>query len=222
MNHLHTFQTEQEFVDTVVQEIHSRVLKNASQGKIFRLALSGGSTPGPIYRKLTEQDIPWELVEIYLVDERYVPIDHPYSNYRMIRESLLDHVHPKKVVYFDTSLPIEECLQKYESNLYQDQKKFFDLILLGIGIDGHTASLFPGSLALEEKHRWVAHTTTDQFDVRDRLTLTFSALESSKEIFFLMKGEEKKKNFTTNLSKDQTIPAWPLLQKEKTTIYFTL
>lgn len=221
MKHFHTFQTEQKFVDAVVLEIHSRILNKTKEGKMFRLALSGGSTPGPIYRRLAEQDVPWEWVEIYLVDERYVPIDHPHSNYRMIRETLLDHVHPKKVVYFDTSLPIEECLQKYESNLDQDQEKFFDLILLGIGMDGHTASLFPESPALLEKKRWVAHTTTDQFDVRDRLTLTFPALRSSNEIFFFMKGEEKKKAFINKFSKDETLPAWSLLQDDKTTIYFT-
>jgi len=194
MNNTQIFQTEREFIEAVVGEIHSRILNKTRKGEIFRLALSGGSTPGPIYRKLAEQDVPWGQVEIYLVDERYVPLDHEHSNYRMIREAMLDHVKPRKVVYFDTSLSIEECLKKYESQLDSSQDQFFDLILLGIGIDGHTASLFPNSPALEEKKRWVSHTTTDQFNIRDRFTLTFPALESSHERFVLLKGRGKKES----------------------------
>ena len=208
------FSSESEFIETVTSEIRTRILKKTSEGKIFRLALSGGSTPEPIYRRLAEQDIPWNQVEIYLVDERYVSLDHQNSNYRMIRESLLEHVKPKKVVYFDTSLPIEECLKKYESQLDITQKEFFDLILLGIGIDGHTASLFPNSPALKERTRWVAHTTTDQFDVRDRLTLTFPALENAHERFFLVKN---KAEVIDRMEKDDhSLPVTKLTRKPNT------
>lgn len=217
MNHINTFQTEQAFIETVVREIHSRILQKTKQGKIFRLALSGGSTPGPIYRRLAELDITWEQLEIYLVDERYVPFKDPHSNYRMIRETLLDHVRPKKVVYFETSLAIEECLNEYESQLDPTQKEFFDLILLGMGTDGHTASLFPSSAALEEKARWVAHTTTDQFDVRDRLTLTFPALKSSHEQMFLLKGNEKEETLQEAIQ--QKLPAAVVLEKKSTQVF---
>jgi 6-phosphogluconolactonase len=211
------FSSESEFIETVASEIRASILKKTSEGKIFRLALSGGSTPGPIYRRLAEQDIPWDQVEVYLVDERYVPLDHPHSNYHMIRETLLDHVNPKKVVYFDTSLPIEDSLKKYESRLDPSQNDFFDLVLLGVGTDGHTASLFPNSPALEEKERWVAHATTDQFDVRDRLTLTFPALESSYEQFFLVKN--KMEILERIKSQDQTLPATRIAQKPNTLFY---
>lgn len=214
---IHTFKTESEFIQTVTDEIVTRILKKTSECKIFRLALSGGSTPGPIYRRLAEQDIPWDQVEVYLVDERYVPLDHPHSNYHMIRETLLNHVNPKKVVYFDTSLPTEECLKNYESHLDSSQNDFFDLVLLGIGTDGHTASLFPNSSALEENERWVAHTTTDQFDVRDRLTLTFPALESSHEQFFLVKN--KMEILERIKSQDQTLPATRIAQKPNTLFF---
>jgi 6-phosphogluconolactonase len=219
MNKHHTFQNEQDFIDTVVQAIHSRILRKIESGRIFRLALSGGSTPGPIYSRLAEQEIPWDQVEVYLVDERYVPLDHPHSNYRMIHETLLSHVKPGKFVYFDTGLSIEECLRKYESQLKETQDGLFDLILLGIGNDGHTASLFPNSPALGETERWVAHTTTDQFDVRDRLTLTFPALENADERFFLVKGTEKRDLIMNQSREDADLPFGKLIRLHGTSLY---
>jgi 6-phosphogluconolactonase len=219
MNKYHTFQNEQDFIEAVVHAIHSKILKKVELGSIFRLALSGGSTPGPIYSRLAEKEIPWDQVEVYLVDERYVPLDHPHSNYRMIHETLLNHVNPAKFVYFDTDLSIEECLSKYESQLKETQDGLFDLILLGIGTDGHTASLFPKSPALEETERWVAHTTTDQFDIRDRLTLTLPALEKASERFFLVKGTEKRDLIMNPSKEDTDLPFRKLISLHGTSLY---
>lgn len=160
-----TFNSEEEFIDETITFISSL---NPSS-----IALSGGSTPKPIYSKLNTQ------AQLYQVDERYVAKDHPDSNYKMITESGLNLQH-----YFDTSIPIESCLSKYEEKL----PKQFDLTILGVGPDGHIASIFPNT-KLPSKN--VAHTKTKNFAIEDRLTLTFTPILNSKNILVLLKNKPK-------------------------------
>lgn len=220
------FSSEDIFNRMVVASIRNRILKKTKNGGIFRLALSGGSTPQKIYRMLAkEKDIGWSQVELYIVDERYVPLDDKHSNYRMISESLAKPLEGKLRAFhfFDTSLPLAQALKSYEKDLRVNDSSFFDLIILGIGIDGHTASLFPKSKTLKISKRWTAHATTDQFDARDRLTLTYPALESSKEIFFVLKGEEKRAVLSQLVRAkpgDSKLPAARLFHREKTQVFF--
>lgn len=165
----------------------------------FFLALSGGSTPVQVYRALAQhKTIPFEKIELFQVDERYVPPDHPESNYRLIRENLLEPLHnrfPKRqvkdFVFFDTTLSPEQSLQKYALKL-KKKEKIFDLTILGIGIDGHFASLFPFCEALVKSIEPVAHTVTQQFSIPDRLTLTLEPILKSRNILVLLQGQQKK------------------------------
>jgi len=165
----------------------------------FRLALAGGSTPRQLYELLTSSafrdKIPWSRLHFFWGDERMVPHDHPQSNYRMAQEALLKHVPvPRANIHpIPTQASPEEAAQAYENDLRQHFGRGlpgFDLILLGLGGDGHTASLFPGAVALQEKQRLaVAHRTG--LKGFDRVTLTLPVLNQAQRVFFLVVGEDK-------------------------------
>ncbi len=165
----------------------------------FSLSLAGGQTPRTLYRVLATEyrdKIPWSRLHLFWGDERYVPRDDPGSNYRLVRESLLDHVAiPGENVYAaPTDLPEpEDAATAYELTLrgwFPTSWPRFDLVLLGLGSDGHTASLFPGSPALAERTRWVM-TARAPVEPRLRLTLTLPVLNHAALVFFLVTGGEK-------------------------------
>jgi 6-phosphogluconolactonase len=163
------------------------------------LVLSGGNTPRALYALLASthrNQIPWSQVYVFWGDERYVPRDDSASNYRMARESLLEQVplpfhniHP-----MPTHLPSPDAAARdYERTLRAQAEHHeppFDLILLGIGEDGHTASLFPRSPALHEKTRWVVAVTVPA-EPSTRLTLTLPAIATAARIFVLVSGTGK-------------------------------
>ena len=169
----------------------------------FSIALAGGHTPAKLYQMWAQggkggMRTPWERVHLFWGDERYVPHDDPSSNYRMARESLIAHVPiPKENVHpMPTELPQpEEVAEAYEAELrrfFGAGAPAFDLQLLGLGVEGHTASLFPGSPALEEKERWVAAVEAPAKPPQ-RLTLTLPVLNQARNTFFLVVGEDKRK-----------------------------
>jgi 6-phosphogluconolactonase len=166
----------------------------------FRLCLAGGSTPKSAYRLLARRnDLPWDCVEIFFGDERFVPPDHLDSNYRMAKENLLSsgNVQPRALLAMSTDGAPENCAEAYEEELRQQYGAsildpavpLFDLMLLGLGADGHTASLLPGQPVLEEMKRWVAPVPKGRDEVR--LTLTYPALQSSRLTVFLVAGADK-------------------------------
>ncbi|HEY8697695.1 MAG TPA: 6-phosphogluconolactonase [Rhizomicrobium sp.] len=182
----------------------------------FRLALSGGSTPKLLYRELATfgARIAWDRLEFYWGDERFVPHDDPRSNCRMARETMLDAVpvDPAKVHPIPTDGDPQSAARRYEETLRQaygapvlGERPLFDLVLLGLGEDGHTASLFPGSPLLTETERWVAAATGATAE--PRITLTFPPLESSRAILFLVTGEEKARAVQRVLAGDRAMPA---------------
>jgi 6-phosphogluconolactonase len=169
----------------------------------FAIALAGGHTPAKLYQMWAQPEkgsmrTPWERVHLFWGDERYVPHDDPASNYRMTRESLIAHVPiPKDNVHpMPTELPSpEKAAEAYEAELrrfFGAGPPAFDLQLLGLGVEGHTASLFPGSPALEEKERWVAAVEAPAKPPQ-RLTLTLLVLNQARNTFFLVVGEDKRK-----------------------------
>jgi 6-phosphogluconolactonase len=182
----------------------------------FRLALAGGSTPRGCYRHLAHlHQVPWDRVEIYLGDERFVPHDHPESNYRMIRELLLSgpDVHPRGMFAVPGDGDAERAAQTYEEILRQQYgssrllhgQPLFDLQLLGLGEDGHTASLLPDQPVLEEQSRWVAVVPDGRPE--PRITLTYPALESSRLTVFLVAGAAKRSALARARAGDPAIPA---------------
>jgi 6-phosphogluconolactonase len=185
----------------------------ASSGP-FRLALSGGGTPRGCYRHLGHlAQVPWDRVEIYLGDERFVPPDHPDSNYHMIRETLLKNIAPRGVFAMPTDGTPDQAARAYEEVLRQQygastlspEQPLFDLQLLGLGDDGHTASLIPGQPVLEERSRWVAEVPHGRDEVR--LTLTYPALESSRLVMFLVSGNAKREAMARARAGDTSLPA---------------
>lgn len=163
------------------------------------LVLSGGSTPRTLHRLLASSyrnRIPWQHVHVFWGDERYVPADDALSNFRMARETLLAHVPcpPDNVHPMPTHLPNADlAASAYEETLrrfFAGDWPQFDLVMLGIGADGHTASLFPGSPAIEESTRWVVPVRAPT-EPRSRLTLTLRVLNRSTDVYFLVAGPEK-------------------------------
>ncbi len=183
------------------------VVKKASLAikarKRFTIALAGGSTPKSLYCLLSSPEyrtrLEWEKIEFFWGDERHVPPDHDESNYRMAHETMLlpltipeHHVHR-----IHGELPkAEEAADQYEDVLRtafectDSQIPQFDLILLGMGPDGHTASLFPGTDAVHESTKWVAAPWVEKFQTF-RITMTPVLLNQARQVTFLISGREK-------------------------------
>jgi len=177
--------------------------ERAQQGKVFSAALSGGTTPRTFLEILAtpefSQRIPWESVHLFQVDERCVPPNHLQSNYRMIHGSLLLPVpgaaanfHRMQAEQEDRDAASAEYAAEIEKILLpaEGSAPRFDLIFLGLGGDGHTASLFPGSTAIAESGRWVCPNYVEKLQMH-RLTLTYPVLNAAGEIVFLVSGSGK-------------------------------
>lgn len=174
----------------------------ASKGP-FRVSLSGGHTPKALYEVLASDAwrarFPWQRVLWYWGDERFVPYNHPESNYWMTRKAMLASVPvpPENVYPVPVDGTPEEAALRYERTLHEayggsvldPAKPFFDISLLGLGPDGHTASLLPGEPVLRERRRWVAVVPHGRPEVR--ITMTYPILESSRLAAFVVAGEEK-------------------------------
>jgi 6-phosphogluconolactonase len=177
------------------------------------VGLSGGSTPQPIYTQLGQADINWSKVSIFLVDERYVPADHADSNQKMVKETLLAHasIPQLQICFPDTSLAIGTCMQLYTIDLQRQWADHLpDLMILGMGPDGHIASLFPPVADdLMDDSRLIAHTTTDEFAVHDRITLTLNPIAAASAHVFLLKGEDKKRVWEEMMTSEEDVHRWP-------------
>ena len=165
----------------------------------FTVALAGGNTPRAIYQLLAtnhREQIDWSKAHLFWGDERYVPMNDPNSNYRMVRESLLDHIPitNDNVHRIPTEfIQLDEAARQYEKQLrdfFGAALPQFDLIMLGLGKDAHCASLFPGSPALQEHERLVVVAESPQ-PPKIRLTLTFPVINHAANIYFFVAGEDK-------------------------------
>lgn len=156
----------------------------------YWVSLAGGSTPKELYRRLAEQSADWGALHLLWGDERNVPHDHADSNYRMVKEAFLDRVqglggiHPWPIL----ASP-DQSAEQYERVLRQ-LGRGPDLCLLGMGDDGHTASLFPGTTALQEQEHWAVSTWVEKFSAH-RLTMTYPYLNLSRNVVFLITGAGK-------------------------------
>lgn len=163
------------------------------------ICLSGGSTPRALNEILARDyssEIPWEQTHFFFGDERYVPPDDAHSNFRMARESLfarvsipLQNIHP-----MPTHFPrADDAAKEYEAELRRcfGAQPEFDILFLGVGVEGHTASLFPGAPALNETQRWVVAAEVPA-EPPSRLTLTLPVINRARNVFFLAAGEGKR------------------------------
>ena len=182
------------------QEFHRLSEAAVQERGRFSVALSGGNTPRAVYTLLASEhkELPWDRIHIFFGDERHVPPDHPDSNFRMASESLLSKVPiPEKNIHrIRAELEADAAAEEYERELREffhltdhDWPRF-DLIFLGIGEDGHTASLFPGSKALTEASRRVVANWVEKFQAF-RITLTFPVLNHAAEVLFMVSGAGK-------------------------------
>lgn len=190
------FPTKTELVHATVEVIAQTIQQADKNNRSCAIAFSGGSTPKDVYAALAKkQGINWQAVRLYWGDERMVPPDHADSNYRMAKEALLDHVGiPKENIFrIKGELPPEEAARDYEEILAQSfnsSPPVFDLVLLGLGDDGHTASLFPETEILNESKRNAAEVFVPKFDAW-RVSLTYPVLNHAKKVLFLVAGESK-------------------------------
>lgn len=185
-----------------------------------RIALSGGETPKPMYELLAQEPVltrlPWQRVHWILGDERFVPPSDPASNYGMARAAFLSHVpapaanvHPVPT----EGLGLQQAAQRYEATLKKlygadtlhIDRPLLDLTLLGLGPDGHTASLLPRQPVLREHKRWVAPVPHGR--AQPRISLTYPALDSSRIVAFLVAGAQKREILDRVLSGDTSVPA---------------
>ncbi len=189
----------------------------AAKGSRFRIALTGGETPRALYRELGARfrdSVNWTEVEFFWGDERFVPPESPASNYRMARETLLaqvpaplENIHP-----IPTGGDPNEAARTYEATLKRTYgedsldpaRPLFDLVLLGLGEDGHICSLLPGSPALEERQRWAVPVTQGRPETR--ITLTYPPVQSSRLTAFLVVGGKKAEAVRAVRADDSALP----------------
>jgi 6-phosphogluconolactonase len=201
-----------EAADFIIQHAH----KAFDERNEFRIALSGGNTPRPVYAQLATfaRDLPWELFRITFGDERCVPPDDPQSNFRMARETLFlpAAVPEKSIMRMRGEIDPQIAAQEYEDRLdvlaaeRGESVYRHDLILLGLGEDGHTASLFPGTAGVEETTRRVIANFVPKFNSW-RLTFTFPLINQARHICFLVDATKHKELIERVIAGDPTFPA---------------
>ena len=198
----------------------------------FSAALSGGKTPVDFYRRLvvSKNIVSWDKIHIFLADERFVPPYDKESNYGLIKEHLLNHVKiPDENVHRiqTEGITLEQSAKKYE----EDIRRFFhlgddhfpdlDLIMLGIGEDGHTASLFPGTPSLAVTRSLAVPVTTDRVP-HQRISLTLPVLMNAKQIIFLVSGVNKARILKEILENRKSLLPAALVQRRSKTAYFVI
>ena len=205
-----------DFVQDASSFISDLAHKAFAERNEFRIALSGGNTPRPVYSRLAQidRDFPWDKARITFGDERCVPPDDDQSNYRMARESLWlpANVPDEVVLRMRGEIDPQIAAQEYEEKLdalaagRNDQMYRHDLILLGLGDDGHTASLFPGTSALQETSRGVVANFVPKFNSW-RLTFTFPLINHARHICFLVNATKHAELIERVLESDAQYPA---------------
>lgn len=202
----------QRSLELMVEKIQQSIRERG----ICTIALSGGGTPRPLYEAIAERDLPWEKIHIFWGDERYVPSDHPDSNEKMARDAWLnrvpippENIHPTPT---DSGDPQKDA-QRYEQHLQQffqlppQTMPVLDIMLQGMGDDGHTASLFPHTEALQVGDRAIA---AGNKDGSPRITFTIAAIDNARYVIFLVAGSDKQqaiKQVFSETADPQTYPA---------------
>jgi len=216
-NRWHIFETANAVAEHVAEWLCALACAHDSE---LAICLSGGSTPRLLYQRLADpvfaSRVPWSRIHWFWGDERFVPHDDPASNYRMAYDALFanvpvsqNHLHPiptEGLSPQQAAADYQALLQRfYVNERHSVGQSIFDVTLLGVGADGHTASLFPGSLALLENQQWVLAIVDKARGAR--ITLTYPALNSSRNIAFIVTGANKKSILAKILTGSSVPPA---------------
>ncbi len=231
---IHVFDTPAQLARQAAEQIINIARQSVVERETFTIALSGGSTPRETYRLLAEENpyhitFPWQKTHFFWGDERPVPPDHPDSCYLMAQQTMFSKapVLEANIHRIKAELPPEIAAAEYEAELracdalVQEEFPRFDLILLGFGAEGHTASLFPGTKALAEESRWVMPNWVGKL-YSTRITLTAPVINQATHVLFLVTGREKAlalKGTLEGLHEPEQMPA-QLIQPRGTLTYF--
>jgi 6-phosphogluconolactonase len=200
-----------------------RIIQRNTGTQPIHIALSGGNTPAPFYRAISEcETIPWPRIHWWIGDERTVPSHDPQSNEKMIRQTLgavRSDLHLQTWHLHTDPQKAAEAMDKILRKTL-GAPPVFDLILLGIGTDGHTASLFPETAALDETHAYAVLNEVPQLQTK-RWTFTYPVLAAAKEIWFLAQGENKAEMIHRLLARDTGIPS-ARIQNRNQKVYWIL
>jgi 6-phosphogluconolactonase len=230
MNHI--YETPEETARAVAELILAKAKEKTKQSLPFNIALSGGSTPKLLFTLLANEyvnSVPWHFVRLFWVDERCVPPTHSESNFGMTYDSLLTHVpiHDSNIFRMQgEDSPIKEAV-RYQKMLekelpFQDGFPVFDLVLLGMGDDGHTASIFPDNMELLQSDQAVAvgiHPVSGQ----ERITLTGKTILEAKQVVFLITGSSKAtvlRQIIKHEPRGENYPAFYIAKNAKNTNFY--
>ena len=173
-------------VEDPIESVASWLIDVSAAGG--HIAVSGGSGPGPAYERAAQMQDDWSHVDLWFVDDRIVPPDHEWSNFRLVSETLLAYAEPRAVHRIEGELAPEEAAARYDDALDGVQ---LDLAIMGIGPDGHTASLFPDGPELDERERCAVATEARMEPFVPRVTMTIPFLARAKTMVYLVTGESK-------------------------------
>jgi 6-phosphogluconolactonase len=207
--------TQADLISRSLSLVEEKILSAIAQRDICTIALSGGSTPKALYEAIARQNLPWEKIHVFWGDERYVPPDHPDSNQQMARQAWLDQVnipqaniHPMPTA---AGNPTTDALQ-HQTEIQEffqvsaGEVPNFDIVLLGMGDDGHTASLFPHTEALQVRDRLV---TVGNKDGQPRLTFTVPLINSARYVVFIVTGANKQAALAQVFAKEADPMTYP-------------
>jgi len=196
---LHAYPNKEQMVTATTERVINEIGQAIQERGLCNMALAGGNTPREVYSTLADDPyrdrVDWDRLHLFWGDERMVPPEHEDSNFRMVKETLLDHVGiPDGNVHrIRGEIVPEQAAREYAEflhNHFKSDSPRFDIILLGIGEDGHTASLFPGTDAVEECKLYTVGVFVPRLDTW-RVTLTFPVLNAAREVLFLAAGKSK-------------------------------
>ncbi|MBL7032497.1 MAG: 6-phosphogluconolactonase [Nitrospira sp.] len=213
------------YVVTKWTEIAERTVNEKGS---FSVALSGGKTPAALLQKLAkEKKLPWNKTHVFMVDERFVPYHDENNNYRMINEILMRHVDiPAKNIHpiLTTIESAQASALKYEKELnsFFKSRPGFDLLLLGIGDDGHTASLFPGSPSLKEKKHLSIAVPPSGTVISERITMTFPIINEAENIMFMATGSNKSGIIRNVIENEKSRLPAAMVRPRKGSLFFLL
>ncbi len=192
MNHFHKFETPEEAAHACAATILASLKEAIALSGKASVAFSGGSTPRMMFEYMAKQDFDWSCVHIFWVDERCVPLDHADSNYRMTKESLLDHIQVGGVHRIQGELPPKDAAAQYRNELNQffEGRPSFNVVHLGMGADAHTASLFPGLKEIDDFSGTAANVWVEKLG-KDRITLLPKSILDAERIVVLAAGKDK-------------------------------